>query len=259
MKVVAEPIADNEDLKLWKDDLDKDGIRDDIDACPKVPGVPSNQGCPIDDRDKDGIVDAKDKCPDEHGAFITGGCPQNDKDLDGIVDASDQCPEIAGSINNFGCPENDADRDGVLDFEDKCPNTPGNRSNSGCPVVKAADKEILDLAIRNLYFDTDKYQIKAEAYPYLNSLGELLIKNRDWKISLKGHADDRGSEAYNFELSKNRAESVLFYLLNRGVKRNQLHVEYYGENVPSIPNFNDQARRLNRRVEMAVFVGLNLL
>ncbi len=245
-----EPFASAEDNIAFKDDWDKDGIRNDIDKCPKVPGVPNNQGCPIDDRDKDGIVDAKDKCPDEHGILLTEGCPPQDIDQDGIVDAADRCPEIKGTIFNQGCPDNDSDRDGVLDFEDKCPETPGSKERGGCPVVKASEKEILDLAIRNLYFATNKYDINPEAYPYLNDLAELLVKHRDWKISLSGHADDRGDELYNFELSKSRAESVLFYLLNRGVKRRQLVVEYYGERVPTASNYSEDTRRLNRRVEM---------
>lgn len=231
-------------------DWDRDGLRNDIDKCPKVPGVASNQGCPIDDRDKDGIVDAKDKCPDEPGILVMEGCPPEDVDMDGILDIADRCPTVKGTFKNQGCPEEDSDGDGILNYEDQCPNTPGIREKKGCPKVNDSEKAILDLVMQNLYFDTDKYDIKPRAVPFLNNLAELLIKQKDWKLSLSGHADDRGSDAHNFELSKYRAESVLFYLLNRGVEREQLQVEYYGEDLPTVTNVNAESRQMNRRVEL---------
>lgn len=213
-------------------DTDKDGILDKDDKCVNVPGLEANDGCPWGDRDDDGIRDDVDKCPDISGLASNEGCPLTDRDNDGIVDNKDNCPDVAGSMANIGCPgepkNDDHDGDGIPNAIDKCPTVPGY-DGEGCPRVSDAEREILDLAIRNLYFDTDKAIIKQGGYRYLDNLAELLIRKRDYRISVKGFADPRGDEYHNLRLSQRRAESVRNYLLNRGVRREQMHVDYFGE------------------------------
>ncbi len=132
-------------------DEDKDGVPDDVDACPKVAGVAStdkaNHGCPAppSDRDADGVPDATDACPDELGLRSTdpsrNGCLP-DRDGDGVPDTKDACGEVKGVASEDplwnGCPP-DRDHDGVLDAEDACPDKAGPRradpssKRSGCP------------------------------------------------------------------------------------------------------------------------------
>ncbi|MEO7110353.1 MAG: thrombospondin type 3 repeat-containing protein, partial [Polyangiaceae bacterium] len=132
-------------------DRDGDGIPDDKDACPDVPGVgsvdPNKNGCPLppppSDRDHDGIIDDQDACPDTPGVKSDdpskNGCP-SDRDHDGILDQQDACPDTPG-VNDpdpkkNGCPP-DKDGDGILDANDACPDTPGVASTipkyNGCP------------------------------------------------------------------------------------------------------------------------------
>jgi type IX secretion system PorP/SprF family membrane protein len=231
-------------------DRDKDGILDDDDKCPDTPGPEENQGCPFGDRDKDGIRDEVDNCPDVPGLAEDKGCPKDDRDGDGILDSADACPEVKGHIANQGCPMDDADGDGIKDIDDKCPKTKGVSSRDGCPMVTPEEREILDLVLRNLYYDTDSDVIRSEALPFLNKLAELMVKRPDWKLRMKGHTDSRASSAYNADLSKRRVEGVLFYLMNRGVTRSQLVTEYFGEEKPAAPNANEKLRQLNRRVEL---------
>ena len=241
-----------EEIAEETNDRDEDGIIDPEDACPDEPGPESNQGCPEDgDRDKDGLADKIDKCPDVFGIATNEGCPADDRDLDGIVDAKDKCPDIPGSLEKQGCPQNDSDGDLVADEIDKCPETPGASSNDGCPIATDGEKAILDLAIQNLYYDTDKATIKAESYRFLDKLAELLVERPAYRVKIEGHTDSRGSEEHNFELSKNRSISVKNYLVNRGVSESQLTVEYYGEQRPVASNVSEDTRRLNRRVEMS--------
>jgi outer membrane protein OmpA-like peptidoglycan-associated protein len=127
-------------------DQDGDGVPDDVDACPAVPGVktddPKTDGCPPD-RDGDGVVDADDACPDVAGVHTddpkTNGCPP-DEDGDGVPDAQDACPKVPGvktdDPKTNGCPP-DEDGDGVIDAEDACPKVPGVKTDdpktNGCP------------------------------------------------------------------------------------------------------------------------------
>lgn len=137
---------------VMKADRDNDGVPDNEDACPDVPGVrtndPKTNGCPLapSDRDRDGIPDDQDACPDVPGVQTmdpkTNGCPPPppDRDGDGVPDSEDACPDIPGVRTNDpktnGCPS-DRDHDTILDSEDACPDVPGVRTTdpktNGCP------------------------------------------------------------------------------------------------------------------------------
>jgi len=118
-------------------DSDNDGITDDKDKCPTVPGVAKYDGCPVPDTDKDGINDDNDKCPTVPGLAKYQGCPVPDTDKDGINDEDDKCPTVPGVARYQGCPVPDTDGDGINDEEDKCPTVPGVASQQGCPAISA--------------------------------------------------------------------------------------------------------------------------
>jgi len=133
-----------------KKDSDKDGIINQLDACPNTPkNVQVDKiGCPIDS-DGDGVPDYLDHCPGTPSAaygFVDSiGCPI-DTDGDGVPDYKDECndtPEAAyGYIDDKGCSL-DTDADGVADYMDLCPNTPaeaiGFLDEHGCPLDTDSD------------------------------------------------------------------------------------------------------------------------
>ncbi|MFK7809265.1 MAG: thrombospondin type 3 repeat-containing protein [Saprospiraceae bacterium] len=86
-------------------DMDGDGIADEMDDCPELPGTEDLFGCP--DTDGDGLADQFDKCPEVIGLAKLGGCP--DTDEDGVPDNTDDCPQEAGPKENGGCPHLDSD------------------------------------------------------------------------------------------------------------------------------------------------------
>lgn len=125
--------------RLLPPDRDRDGIADEEDACPQVPGPWSARGCP--DADEDGIEDLEDLCRDEPGPRSLNGCP--DTDGDGVADREDRCPASPGLKATLGCP--DADRDGLADLDDRCPFLPGKPWEEGCPPLDAdADGQLAD-------------------------------------------------------------------------------------------------------------------
>lgn len=240
-------------------DRDEDGVVDKKDKCPDEPGLKELDGCPQEedeeiadnDQDKDGVLDVDDLCPYTYGSPKNQGCPENsDRDKDGLADAIDKCPDEYGLAIHEGCPITDSDGDLVADENDRCPQTPGEISNFGCPIIPANEKKILDLAIQNLYFDTNHWLIKSESYPSLDKLAQLLVDNPNYRILIEGHTDSVGSAEFNYELSKNRASAVRNYLVNSGASKDQLLVEYYGESKPITSNITEGQRQLNRRVEM---------
>lgn len=251
-KCPNEPGEEENEGCPFNKDRDGDGIIDKDDKCPEEAGVIENNGCPFSDRDKDGIEDELDKCPDTPGVLENEGCPRVDRDGDGVSDNLDDCPDQPGPIDNKGCPLGiqDTDGDGISDREDRCPRTYGPSSNAGCPVISDQQKEIVRLALVNLEFEFDKYKIKSASLPYLDKLADVLLENRDWNLRIAGHTDNKGTFEYNLELSKNRSEAVMSYMIERGVRRDQLVVEYYGETRPRATNDTDAGRKQNRRVEL---------
>ena len=122
---VVGPTQTTKEIEKMLSDTDGDGIDDDKDKCPDIPGRKQFGGCL--DSDNDGIGDADDSCPDALGLKELNGCP--DTDMDGVADIVDNCPNISGTAN--GCP--DGDGDGIADVKDQCPDTPGIEEAFGCP------------------------------------------------------------------------------------------------------------------------------
>jgi outer membrane protein OmpA-like peptidoglycan-associated protein len=253
---VAEPVSI---------DTDGDGIVDKEDKCPTVKGVRANNGCPLD-TDRDGIIDAEDKCPTVAGVKENQGCPA-DTDGDGIIDTEDRCPTVAGVKANQGCPA-DTDGDGVIDSEDACPTVPGVRANKGCPADADGDGVIdaedlmpnvaglvaLQGVPENLviYFDTDKFDLTAEATSTVEVITKLLTAQPSLKLKLTGHTDSRQTVKYNVELSKNRVFETRKYLIKNGVDAKRMKLAWFSELVPAAPNKTVDGMKLNRRVELQI-------
>lgn len=220
-------------------DRDGDGVPDYKDDCPDEAGKPELDGCP--DRDGDGIADKDDECPDTPGLAKFNGCP--DSDGDGVPDQRDECPDTPAGcpVDDRGCPL-DSDNDGVIDCEDRCPTEAGVASNDGCP-------EWETINVPNLYFDFDKSFIRDEGKEKLDELISELDDAKEYEIEVGGHADAIGTNEYNMGLSERRAQSVVKYLLSKGVTNAYVSSNYYGEEKPAVPNTSPANRQLNRRVE----------
>lgn len=128
---------------------------------------------------------------------------------------------------------------------------------------EAFDRQTLDLYLQplkkgssvvmnNLFFDTDKYDLKPESTAELQTVLQLLKRNPALSIEIGGHTDDVGKEEYNQELSRKRAQSVHQYLLDKGIPATRLSYAGYGEKKPRLPNTSDENRAVNRRIEFVI-------
>lgn len=231
-------------------DSDGDGVADNEDLCPNVKGLKEYKGCP--DTDGDGVFDDLDECPKVLGPKENKGCPWPDSDNDGLSDNKDDCPKIAGPVENRGCPYGDTDGDGVNDNADECPKTPGPITNKGCPVIEKKDQEVVDMAVKNLEFETSKDIIEERSKPSLNSLADKLKQKSEWNLLLSGHTDNVGDDDANMILSKNRSEAVKNYLISKGISESRIKVKYFGETKPIADNNTQEGRQKNRRVEFVI-------
>jgi len=103
-----------------------------------------------------------------------------------------------------------------------------------------------------VFFDYDKAELKTESYPELERVIELMRDNPAIKMTFEGHTDDQGSDDYNMDLSKRRAKAVMDYVVNGGIDKGRVHSEGFGESRPLAQGTTDEARAMNRRVEMKV-------
>ena len=101
-------------------------------------------------------------------------------------------------------------------------------------------------------FDFDRANIKPAFRPSLEKLSDVLMKYNRTIVHVVGHTDSVGSEAYNRDLSLRRADSVVGYLVSRGVPGDRLRTEGRGEGEPRATNDTEAGRQLNRRVEVYV-------
>jgi len=233
-------------------DRDGDGIIDKNDKCPDVKGLAKYDGCPIPDTDKDGINDEEDKCPTVPGVARYQGCPIPDTDKDGINDEEDKCPTVPGVARYQGCPVPDTDGDGINDEEDRCPNLPGVRENQGCPVISEAIKKRINLAAKNILFETGKSILRPSSFKGLNDVAKIMQEYPDVELAIDGHTDNVGSDEMNQTLSDNRANSVKTYLVNKGVAESRITATGHGETMPVADNKTAAGRQQNRRSELTL-------
>lgn len=150
----------------------------------------------------------------------------------------------------------DSDRDGVSDGIDQCPGTePGAAVNEvGCPVVVAAPvpPPAAVSEPQPVYFATDVAVIDESSKSKLDEAAAYLAATPDARIEITGHADNRGSEAYNIVLASQRAEAVRQYLLGKGVEAGRLSTLSMGEFKPLGDNGTEEGRALNRTAQFRI-------
>jgi len=108
------------------------------------------------------------------------------------------------------------------------------------------------IRLNNIFFASGKYELLSESFAELNILFGLLKDNKSIKIEIAGHTDAVGSDADNMELSKNRANSVLKYLVGKGIASERIISKGYGETKFIAPNTTEEGKQLNRRVEFVI-------
>ncbi len=103
--------------------------------------------------------------------------------------------------------------------------------------------------LRNTQFEFDQYVLLPVSYPELDKL-VMILAEKPWRAELIGHTDDIGGDEYNLELSRNRASSVARYLVSKGIAADRLSIYGFGKQRPVSTAKDEEARTLNRRVEV---------
>jgi peptidoglycan-associated lipoprotein len=104
----------------------------------------------------------------------------------------------------------------------------------------------------DIHFDFDKYVLKAEAMMLLDEKAAYLRENRNARVLIEGHCDERGSNEYNLALGDRRANSAANYLIRSGVAADRLTTVSYGEEQPICMQSNESCWSRNRRAHFVL-------
>jgi OmpA-OmpF porin, OOP family len=137
----------------------------------------------------------------------------------------------------------DSDGDGVPDHLDRCPGTPKGAivDAEGCWIIE------------RIYFDFDNADIRPDAIPVLNEIGDVMQLNPGLNMNINGFTCNIGSFEYNQRLSERRAQSAKYYLVEQGLDSNRFTINGFSYNMPIGSNETIEGRRMNRRVEFTPF------
>jgi peptidoglycan-associated lipoprotein len=101
-----------------------------------------------------------------------------------------------------------------------------------------------------VYFEFDKFNLNSKSLQTLKSAVAAMKDNSSIKITISGHADERGTREYNLALGQRRAESVRDYLAINGINANRVTVKSYGEERPLSDGSDETSYAKNRRAEI---------
>ncbi len=104
----------------------------------------------------------------------------------------------------------------------------------------------------SILFDYDKASIRADARDILKRHAERLQKQKNYRLTIEGHCDERGTNEYNLALGERRAREVQRYLVSLGLDQSRIMTISYGEEMPVDPRSNEEAWARNRRVSFVV-------
>jgi outer membrane protein OmpA-like peptidoglycan-associated protein len=139
----------------------------------------------------------------------------------------------------------DGDGDGVLDVADLCMD-----SAAGVEVDAFGCDQEARIVLRGVNFKTDSDELTAESLAILDGVSETLVANPEIRVMVAGHTDSDGDDAYNKDLSQRRAQSVVDYLVGKGVAAQNMEAAGFGEEQPFASNETAEGKAQNRRVEL---------
>jgi len=110
----------------------------------------------------------------------------------------------------------------------------------------------LVLTLGDVLFDTGRAELNSGSGRKLDQLSQFLNEHKDRQVEIDGFTDSVGTDAYNEELSRRRADAVKSALLTRGIDSSRIRTEGYGKAFPVASNTDSGGRQLNRRVEVVI-------
>jgi peptidoglycan-associated lipoprotein len=119
------------------------------------------------------------------------------------------------------------------------------------PQPTASDQQLFSQNVKDLYFDYDKYDVRADQQGAIQADAQFLAQHASITFTVEGHCDERGSTEYNLALGDNRANAVKNALVQAGVNASRIKTISYGKEKPFCTESNEQCWQQNRRGHFA--------
>ncbi len=132
------------------------------------------------------------------------------------------------------------------------PATTESRPTAATGEPKATAEPKAEGELKNVHFDMDEAKIRSADARILQEHTRWLKSHRDARVTIGGHADERGSDEHNVKLAARRANVVKSYLIAQGIKADRLAVTSHGERSPACSDHNESCWGRNRRAEFQV-------
>lgn len=182
------------------------------------------------------------------------------------VPASDRVSELRSRIEQLERGQLDDDNDGVVNHIDQEANTPYGAmvDTKGREIIWYSVYEEINnpedmsasfiryINTYDLLFETEKTEVAPQYHRFLDNVAAAMNNNTAYKLTLVGHADDRGESEFNLDLSKKRAEAVKTYLTGKGVAASRITTTGVGETQPINTEKTPESRAEERRVQFVI-------
>lgn len=127
----------------------------------------------------------------------------------------------------------------------------GERVVTGVELDKSNNSAAMQAANRTVYFDYDSYAIRPEFQALIETHAKIIKADKNKKVAIEGHTDERGGREYNLALGQKRAEAVRRALGLLGVSENQMEAVSFGKEKPAVLGSTEAAMEKNRRAEIS--------
>jgi peptidoglycan-associated lipoprotein len=107
------------------------------------------------------------------------------------------------------------------------------------------------LSRSTIYFVYDSSEVQPDFIPVINAHAKYLVAHPNQRLTLEGHADERGSPEYNIALGDQRAKAVAAMMKAQGASDSQMNLVSYGEEKPAVMGNDESSYERNRRVELS--------
>jgi len=129
---------------------------------------------------------------------------------------------------------------------------PAPRQPGGSLEAARQGKAPAEGPLKEIYFDFDKYDLRADAREVLKASGAWLKGNAGARVEIEGHCDERGTNEYNLALGAKRAQAAKDYLVSLGVAAGRISTISYGEELPACKEKSEGCWQKNRRARFVV-------
>ncbi|MEM8889818.1 MAG: OmpA family protein [Bacteroidota bacterium] len=240
-------------------DQDEDGIADEDDLCPDVPGIERLFGCPEEEEEEKVAIEEENKEIElkEEPQAETAKVEEPESKPNPPKEVKEEVIIEEKSIEQEAKPivEEQPKREVIIESSPEVVYTPP-KDNSHSEIVEE-EKLPCNLSLSgtdfSIYFEHASADLPKQAKEKLDEIAALLQACKSSKLQLQGHTDATGADRSNQVLSVMRAHKVKYYLVyEHGIRQNRIDSQGFGERKPKASNDTDTGRERNRRVDFKI-------